>query len=123
MNRLPAAMALALAVAVPAAAQTKRDMPTAYPASNFTPRTSRNSAADVDHATGGKLKITVHSNASLFKAPDRAVQADKPRRGKLLVNLKTKTRFTASMRAFPATSYGESMALPPNARGQTRNRE
>jgi TRAP-type C4-dicarboxylate transport system substrate-binding protein len=33
-------------------------------------------ASDVDKATGGKLKITVHANASLFKAPEikRAVQ-------------------------------------------------
>ncbi len=34
--------------------------------------------ADVDKATGGKLKITVHPNASLFKANEikRAVQTE-----------------------------------------------
>jgi TRAP-type C4-dicarboxylate transport system substrate-binding protein len=99
MNRLPAfAMALALAVAVPAAAQTKWDMPTAYPTNNFHTENIAQFAADVDHATGGKLKITVHANASLFKAPEikRAVQGGQAQAGEiLLVNLKTKTRFTA----------------------------
>ena len=68
-------------------AQTKWDLPTAYPASNSTPRTSSSSPSDVDKATGGKLKITVHSNASLFKAPEikRAVQGGQAQIGEILL--------------------------------------
>ena len=70
-------MAAALALSVPAAlAQTKWDLPAAYPASNFHSVNLEQFAKDVDKATGGKLKITVHANASLYKAPEikRAVQ-------------------------------------------------
>src|SRR4051812_29386301 len=51
-----------------AAAQTKWDMPTAYPPNNFHTENITQFVADVDKATNGKVKITVHSNASLFKA-------------------------------------------------------
>jgi TRAP-type C4-dicarboxylate transport system substrate-binding protein len=66
-----AAAALALAGSAPfAAAQAvKWDLPAAYPANNFHTENLTQFAADVDKATGGKLKITVHANASLFKAP------------------------------------------------------
>ena len=68
--------AIGLSVALVAAAQTKWDMPTAYPATNFHTENIVQFAADIDKATGGKLKITVHANASLFKANEikRAVQ-------------------------------------------------
>lgn len=48
----------------------------AYPATNFHSVNLNTFAADVDRLSGGKLKITVHANASLFKAPEikRAVQ-------------------------------------------------
>ena len=62
--------ALGLCLAAGAGAQTKWDMPTAYPATNFHTENIAQFVADVDKATGGKLKITVHSNASLFKAPE-----------------------------------------------------
>ena len=51
-------------------AQTKWDLPAAYGASNFHTENLVQFAGDVDKATGGKLKITVHANASLFKAPE-----------------------------------------------------
>ena len=59
-----------------AIAQTKWDMPTPYAGTNFHTENVVQFAADVDKATGGKLKIQVHSNASLFKANEikRAVQ-------------------------------------------------
>src|SRR5438034_10520940 len=88
MKRLLAfAMALALVVAIPAIAQTKWDLPTAYPASNFHTENITQFAADVDRASGGKLKITVHSNASLFKAPEikRAVQGNQAQMGEILL--------------------------------------
>ncbi len=57
-------------------AQTKWDLPAAYPANNFHTENLVQFANDVEKASGGKLKITVHANASLFKAPEikRAVQ-------------------------------------------------
>ena len=65
-----------LALSSAALAQTKWDLPAAYPATNFHTVNISQFAADVDKASGGKLKITVHANASLFKAPEikRAVQ-------------------------------------------------
>ena len=70
-----------------AAAQTKWDLPTAYPANNFHTENLQQFAADVDKATGGKLKITVHANASLFKAPEikRAVQGGQAQAGEILL--------------------------------------
>ncbi len=47
-----------------------RDMPAAYPASNFHTENLTQSAAEFDKASGGKLKITAHTGASLFKAPE-----------------------------------------------------
>ena len=63
------------------------DLPAAYPANNFHTENLAQFAADVDKATGGKLKITVHANASLFKAPEikRAVQGGQAQIGEILL--------------------------------------
>lgn len=116
MPRLTAvAAAFALALALPAFAQTKWDMPTAYPATNFHTENIAQFAGDVDKATGGKLKITVHSNASLFKAPEikRAVQGGQAQLGEiLLVNFENEDPlYGIDGIPFLATSYGESMKL------------
>jgi len=109
------AAAFALALALPAFAQTKWDMPTAYPATNFHTENIAQFASDVDKATGGKLKITVHSNASLFKAPEikRAVQGGQAQLGEiLLVNFENEDAlYGLDGIPFLATSYGESMKL------------
>jgi TRAP-type transport system periplasmic protein len=70
-------------------AQTKWDLPAAYPAANFHTENLMQFAADVDKATAGKLKITVHANASLFKAPEikRAVQGGQAQLGEILLSL------------------------------------
>lgn len=70
-----------------AQAQTKWDLPAAYPASNFHSVNLAEFAADVDKATAGKLKITVHANAALFKAPEikRAVQGGQAQIGEILL--------------------------------------
>ena len=109
-------MAAALALSVPAAlAQTKWDLPAAYPASNFHSVNLEQFAKDVDKATGGKLKITVHANASLYKAPEikRAVQQGQAQIGEiLLVNFQNEWQiFGADGIPFLATSYDESMKL------------
>ncbi len=76
-----------LTLAVTSFAQTKWDLPTAYPAGNFHTENITQFAADVDKASSGKLKITVHNNASLFKAPEikRAVQGGQAQMGEILL--------------------------------------
>jgi TRAP-type C4-dicarboxylate transport system substrate-binding protein len=90
-------------------------MPTAYPANNFHTENIQQFATDVDKATAGKLKITVHANASLFKAPEikRAVQGGQAQAGEiLLVNFENEDAFYGlDGIPFLATSYAESMKL------------
>jgi len=90
IDRRTASTTIALALvgfAGAAAAQTKWDLPAAYPANNFHTENLSQFAADVDKASGGKLKITVHANASLFKAPEikRAVQGGQAQMGEILM--------------------------------------
>jgi TRAP-type C4-dicarboxylate transport system substrate-binding protein len=115
-SRLTLALALsALAFAGTAAAQTKWDLPAAYPASNFHTENLVQFANDVEKATGGKLKITVHANASLFKAPEikRAVQGGQAQLGEvLLVNFQNEWQvYGADGLPFLADSYDEAMKL------------
>lgn len=86
LNRLLAGALLA-AAAFAAHAQTKWDLPAAYPANNFHTENLVAFATDIDKATSGKLKITVHPNASLFKAPEikRAVQGGQAQIGEILL--------------------------------------
>ena len=103
-------LAAALALGASAAtAQTKWDLPAAYPATNFHTENLNQFAADVDKASGGKLKITVHPNASLFKAPEikRAVQGGQAQIGEvLLVNFQNEWQlFGADGIPFLADSY------------------
>jgi len=71
-----------------AQAQTKWDMPTPYPDSNFHTKNVEQFAKDVKAASGGKLDIVVHSNASLIKAPEikRAVQTGQVNIGQILIS-------------------------------------
>jgi TRAP-type C4-dicarboxylate transport system substrate-binding protein len=107
--------ALGVSIALTSAAQTKWDMPTAYPATNFHTENINQFVADVDKATGGKLKITVHANASLFKAPEikRAVQGNQAQLGEiLLVNYENEDPlFGLDGVPFLAPSYADSMKL------------
>ncbi|RYX90671.1 MAG: C4-dicarboxylate ABC transporter substrate-binding protein [Comamonadaceae bacterium] len=108
-------LAAALTLATTAFAQTKWDLPAAYPASNFHTENLTRFADDVDKATSGKLKITVHANASLYKAPEikRAVQQGQAQIGEiLLVNYQNEWQlFGADGLPFLADSYDESMKL------------
>jgi TRAP-type C4-dicarboxylate transport system substrate-binding protein len=110
-----AGMFAAFGAALPAHAQTKWDLPTAYPATNFHTENITQFATDVEKASGGKLKIQVHANASLFKAPEikRAVQGGQAQAGEiLLVNFENEDPlFGIDGIPFLATSYGESLKL------------
>ena len=113
---LSSLVALALAgLAGGALAQTKWDLPAAYPANNFHTENLTQFAADVDKATGGKLKVTVHANASLFKAPEikRAVQGGQAQMGEiLLANFQNEWQiFGVDGLPFLADSYDASMKL------------
>lgn len=72
-----------------AQAQTKWDMPTPYPDSNFHTKNVKQFADDVKAASGGKLEIVVHSNASLIKHPEikRAVQTGQVNIGQILISV------------------------------------
>ena len=76
-----------LAVASTVSAQTRWDLPAAYPAGNYHTQNIQQFADEVDKASGGALKITVHANASLFKAPEikRAVQGGQAQVGEILL--------------------------------------
>jgi TRAP-type C4-dicarboxylate transport system substrate-binding protein len=116
MKLLPSLLSAAVLLAAAAAqAQTKWDLPAAYPAGNFHTENLVQFAADVDKASGGKLKITVHAGASLFKAPEikRAVQGGQAQIGEiLLVNFQNESPvFGVDGLPFLADSYAEAMKL------------
>src|SRR3954453_23890806 len=76
-------------LAAPAMAQTKWNLPAAYPADNPHSVNLLAFAKDVGDATGGKLQIAVHPAASLFKAPEikRAVATGQAQVGEVLISL------------------------------------
>ncbi len=96
-------------------AQTKWDMPTAYPASNFHTENVRQFADDVDKATSGKLKITVHDSGSLFKATEikRAVQGGQADIGEIIISNFSNEDPMFGLDAIPflATGYPEAKKL------------
>src|SRR5512146_518545 len=107
---LPAALiAVAALWIAPASAQTKWNLPAAYPADNPHSENLSLFAKDVGAATGGKLTITVHPGASLFKAPDikRAVQTGQAQIGEVLISLHENEdpMFGIDVIPFLATSY------------------
>jgi len=69
-------------------AQTKWDLPAAYPASNYHTQLLQQFAKDVAELSNGKLTITVHDSASLYKAPEikRAVQGNQAQIGEILLS-------------------------------------
>jgi TRAP-type C4-dicarboxylate transport system substrate-binding protein len=121
MRVVPVLSAVALGIASSAVlAQTKWDLPAAYPASNFHTENLMQFVADVDKATGGKLKITVHANASLFKAPEikRAVQTNQAQIGEILVSNYSNENplYGIDVLPFLATSYDAARKLDRAAR-------
>jgi len=102
-------------MAASAFAQTKWDLPAAYPASNFHTENLVQFAADVDKASAGKLKITVHANAALFKANEikRAVQGGQAQIGEILLTAYSNEWpvYAADGLPFLADSYDEAAKL------------
>jgi TRAP-type transport system periplasmic protein len=109
-------MALAAASALaPALAQTKWDMPSGYGPNTFQVQNLQAFADDVDKASAGKLKITVHANASLFKANEikRAVQSGQTAAGEFIISgaANENPLFGLDSIPFLATSYGDARRL------------
>src|ERR1044072_5127799 len=109
------ALASALASVSPALAQTKWNLPAAYPADNPHSENLVAFANDVKAATGGKLEITVHPNASLFKAPEiqRAVQTGQSQMGEILLSIHENedALYGIDVVPFLAVSFKDSMSL------------
>lgn len=79
--------AAAWAAAPAVSAQTKWDMATPFPESNYHTRNARQFAEEVQRDSKGQLIITIHSNASLFKMPEikRAVATGQAQIGDILL--------------------------------------
>lgn len=109
------ATAVILAAAGSALAQTAWILPSAYPPANYHVQNLSQFASDVDAATKGALKITIHPNASLFKAPDikRAVQTGQAQAGEVLISLHENENpvFGIDVVPFLATSFDQSKKL------------
>ena len=105
----------AFALAAPASAQTKWNLPAAYPADNPHSENLALFAKDVEKATSGKLQITVHPGAALFKAPEikRAVASGQAQMGEVLMSIHENEDpvFGIDVVPFLATSFADSMKL------------
>ena len=113
-----AGAALALAVTqsqMPAHAQTKWNLPSAYPLDNPHVENLNLFAKDVAEATGGKLQIAVHPGASLFKVPEikRAVATGQAQTGEILISILENENpiFGIDVVPFLATSFPEAKKL------------
>jgi TRAP-type C4-dicarboxylate transport system substrate-binding protein len=116
------ALAASVALAANAAqAQTKWNLPAAYPADNPHSENLAAFAKDVEAATGGKLQIAVHPGASLFKAPEikRAVQTGQAQMGELLLSIHENedALYGIDVVPFVATSFTEAMKLYKASKG------
>lgn len=122
-----AILACCAVLAAPAArAQTKWDMPTPYPATNFHTENIVQFAKEVEAATGGKLVITVHPNGSLFKANEikRAVQGGQVQIGEVIISGYSNEDpfFAMDTVPFLATSYADARRLLEATRPQLEER-
>jgi TRAP-type C4-dicarboxylate transport system substrate-binding protein len=91
------------------------DMPTPYPDATFHTKNIAAFAEEIDKATGGKLKITVHSAGSLFKHPEikNAVRSAQVPIGEFFLSLISNENpaFGIDSLPFLATSYDEAKKL------------
>lgn len=117
------AAATALSFGGQALAQQKWDMPTGYPASNFHTENIQQFAKDVEQATAGKLKITVHDGGSLFKANEikRAVQGGQAQIGEIIISGYSNENALFGLDSIPflATSYADAQKLWKVSRAAT----
>lgn len=105
------AAALLLAGPVAVSAQTTWHLPSAYPADNMHGQALAHFAKRIEEGTGGEIRIALHPNASLFKAPEikRAVQTGQAQAGEVLMSIHENENpiFGIDGLPFLATSYDE----------------
>jgi len=111
-----AALTLALAgTSVPAQAQVRWKLTSAYPAENYHTENLEAFAKDLAEATGGKIAITVYPNATLFPATaiKSAVRIGQAQMGEVLISLHDDEdpMFGVDVVPFLATSYDEARKL------------
>ena len=98
-----------------AVAQTKWDLPTGYAVGSFQTENVQMFANDVDKATAGKLKITLHASGSLYKANEikRAVQTGQTPAGEFLLSGSANENPLYGVDSIPflATNYAEARKL------------
>ena len=106
---------LALGASSIVTAQTKWDLPTGYATGSFQTENVQTFANDVDKATGGKLKITLHANGSLYKANEikRAVQTGQTQAGEFILSGASNENALFGVDSIPflATSYADARKL------------
>jgi TRAP-type transport system periplasmic protein len=102
-------------LAASALAQTKWDLPSGYGPNTFQVQNLQYFADEVDKATAGKLKITVHPGASLYKANEikRAVQTAQVPAGEFILSgaANENPLFGIDSIPFLATTYAEARKL------------
>ncbi len=105
----------AVAFACAASAQTKWDLPTGYSANSFQTQNVQQFANEVEQATGGKLKITLHPGGSLYKANEikRAVQTGQVQAAEFILSGSANENplFGVDSIPFLATSYSAARRL------------
>lgn len=91
------------------------NMATPYPDNEFHTQNVKQFIKDVEQATDGKIKITLHSGASLYKAPEifKAVRSGQAELGELLISSlgNDDPIFKVDTLPFLATNYAESQKL------------
>lgn len=120
------AASLSVLVAGTAFGQAKWDMPTPYAASSYHTENIQQFVADFEKASGGKVKITVHSNGSLFKGDQikRAVQSGQAPIGEVLISSIANEDAVYAIDSIPfvATSYADAAKLWRVSRKVTEER-
>jgi TRAP-type C4-dicarboxylate transport system substrate-binding protein len=115
------ALMLACAAACGGAlAQTKWDLPSGYGPNTFQVQNLQWFADEVDKATAGKLKLTLHPGASLFKANEikRAVQTGQTQIGEFILSgaANENALFGVDSIPFLATTYPAAKKLDAASR-------
>ncbi len=118
MKRLIAACFAVAALS--AQAQTKWDLPSGYNANTFQVQNLQFFAEEVDRATAGKLKITLHPGASLYKANEikRAVQTGQTQIGEFILSGASNENALFGIDSIPflATTYTQARKLDTASR-------
>ena len=98
--------------AATAQAETVWNLATAYKDNNFHTQNIMRFVEEVEQNTGGKLKIKMHSNASLLKMPEikRGVQTGQVQIGEILLSAYGKEDPFFEVDGIPFLSRGQAMA-------------